>query len=94
MYLENNFKMLMMKMGVTPSNTLPSKERDMAMLEAIYEDADTDLGNQVGIDNNPLFALTANEFDKVMEDCSRAQPDALTPPPKKEEERLYPIRFS
>ena len=87
MHLEKNLKMLMMKMGVTPTNTLPPEERDASMSEGVHEDEDEDKGKQAGLEKNPSFALTANEFDKVMEDCSRARPDALQPPPKKKEKK-------
>ena len=82
MHLEMNLKMLMTKMGVTLSNTLPSDERDAAMLDARHEKKPDVQVNTVDREHDPDFDLTANEFHKVLDDCSRVRPDAITPPPK------------
>ena len=83
MHLGMDLKMLMTKMGVTPSNTLPSDERNAAMSNAIHEKKPNVQVDTVDKKHNPDFYLTANEFDKVLDDRSRVRSDAINPPPKK-----------
>ena len=87
MHLEKNLKMLMIKMSVTPSNTLPSDEQDESMSDGIREDDIEEEDEQPGIEKDPSFALTAYKFDKAMEDCSRARPDVMQPPQKKKDKK-------
>ena len=67
MHLETNLKMLMKKMGVTPSNsisTLPAAPSTDANAEST-SDAVRDLDGD--------FTMTEETFDNVLADCSRAR---------------------
>lgn len=74
MHLEHNIKMLMTKMGVTPSNALPSNP----VSEGVPA-GETDVTKEVkqvkkvGRDLDGDFKMTAEEFVNVIEDCSRAR---------------------
>jgi len=81
MHLEKNLKMLIHKMGVTPSNTQPSEEREASMSTAINEMTIDDAHVDTELERE--YDLTANEFDRVLDGCSRARPDAIPPPQKK-----------
>ena len=80
-HLEKNLKMLVHKMGVAPSNTLLSEEKDVQMLAAIRNMTITD--DNVDEELKREFDRTANAFDQVLEDCSQLHPDTISPPPKK-----------
>ena len=79
MYLELNLKILMKKIGVTPSNTLPSYPHiQSSIIEVANAIAATEEALVEG-DLDSDFKMTEDAFDKVLEDCSRYR----GPPPQK-----------
>ena len=74
MHLEHNLKMLMTKMGVTPSNALHSNPVSEGVpvgeTDAMKEIKQVE---KVGRDLDGDFKMIAEEFDNVIEDCSRAR---------------------
>ena len=76
MHLELNLKMLMTKMGVTPQNADASlKPRDEQTVQTTA--ATVAIGgvqdDKVGRDLDGDFQMTVEDFDKVLEDCSRVR---------------------
>lgn len=74
MHLEMNLKMSMTKMGVTPSNSLPSDaltSHHIADVSAAMQNATTD--SDVVQDSDGDFKMTEEVFDSVLADCSRSR---------------------
>ena len=79
MHLELNLKMLMTKMGVTPSNTQPAIAPTQTLhteIEGMNAETTKDSVDE-GLDKD--FRMTEEVFDKVLEDYSRHR----GPPPQK-----------
>ena len=101
MHLEHNLKMLMTKMGVTPSNSLPSDASVRSTTSEVAQNIEGisaqttkrthSVGTpSVGRDLDGDFQMTEEVFDKVMADCSRAR----GPPPPKQQKVSSPINLA
>ena len=74
MHLEINLKMLMNKMGVTPSNSLPSHASNQEPPSDLHKNTEeAQLAPMGGRELDGDFKMTEEEFDSVLEDYSRAR---------------------
>ena len=71
MHIELNLKTLVTKLGVTPSNTLPLDAPVQLPVSKVVQAVEDE--TSVGRDLDGDFQMTEEEFDRVLEDCSRAQ---------------------
>ena len=79
MHLEHNLNMLMTKMGVTPSNTLPSDAPEQLPIANVNKTMKERVEkSNVVQDLDGDFRMTEEEFDNMLEDCPRAQGDIHT----------------
>ena len=81
MYLELNLKMLINKMGVTPSNPQPPDATPKEPSPDLNATNDTQSEPMGGRELDGDFKMTEEEFDSVLEDCSRIR---TTPVGKKQ----------
>ena len=73
MHLELNLKMLMTKMGVTPTNADDTtKHQEPKVVETTETDKANRVvqGDNVGRDLDGNFQMTVEKFDTVLKDCS------------------------
>ena len=84
MHLELNLKMLMTKMGVTPTESQAQRDQKKDGEKSQIPSLDCNReGTPCDLDGD--FEMTADEFDGVMENCSRERNmrDHREPPPRK-----------
>ena len=91
MHLELNLKMLMTKMGVTPTNAEDTtKHQDPKVVETSEMETANGVvqGDKMGRDLNGDFQMTVEESDAALEDCSRVR--ELRPQGPKKQKVAHP----